>query len=151
MKMRILLFEDEHAIRRPLCVFLRARGYEVLDFPSPITCTLVTEKQCTCTRDRACADLVIADMKMPGMTGLELIRMMAEKGCHASTQDKIIISSSLTPEQIVELRTIGCHYFPKPFHLEELLKLIHVREQHIPPDRKLVPVEELWKTVRNHQ
>jgi len=151
MKMRILLFEDEHAIRRPLCVFLRARGYEVLDFPSPMTCTLVTEKKCTCTRDRACADLVIADMKMPGMTGLELIRMMAEKGCHASTQDKIIISSSLTPEQAVELQTLGCHIFPKRFQLEELLKLIHVREQHIPPDRKLVPVEELWKTVRNHQ
>jgi len=88
---------------------------------------------------------------MPGMTGLELIRMMAEKGCHASTQDKIIISSSLTPEQIVELRKLGCHIFSKRFQLEELLKLIHVREQHIPPDRKLVPVEELWKTVRNHQ
>lgn len=151
MKMRILLFEDEHAIRRPLCVFLRARGYEVLDFPSPMTCTLVTEKKCTCTRDRACADLVIADMKMPGMTGLELIRMMAEKGCHASPQDKIIISSSLTPEQAVELRTLGCHFLHKPFQLEELLKLVHVRKQHIPPDRKLVPVEELWKTVRNHQ
>ena len=103
MKIRILLFEDEHAIRRPLCVFLRARGYEVLDFPSPMTCTLVTEKECTCSRDRACADLVITDMKMPGMTGLELIRMMAKKGCHASTRDKIVISSTITPARSIPI------------------------------------------------
>ena len=151
MKIRILLFEDEHAIRRPLCVFLRARGYEVLDFPSPMTCTLVSEKKCTCSRDRACTDLVITDMKMPGMTGLELIRMMAEKGCHASTQDKIVISSAITPEQAVEFRTLGCHYLPKPFQMEELLSLIRVCEKNIPRDRKLVPVEELWETIRNHQ
>ena len=151
MKIRILLFEDEHAIRRPLCVFLRARGYEVLDFPSPMTCSLVTEKKCTCSRDRACADLVITDMKMPGMTGLELIRMMAEKGCQASTQDKIVISSTITPEQAVEFRTLGCHYLPKPFQMEELLSLIRVCEKNIPRDRKLVPVEELWETIRNHQ
>ena len=151
MKIRILLFEDEHAIRRPLCVFLRARGYEVLDFPSPMTCTLVTDKKCTCSRDRACADLVIADVRMPGMTGLELISMMAGKGCHTSTRHKIIISSSLTPEQAVDLRTLGCHLFPKPFQMEKLLKLIQDCEKHIPPDRKLVPVEELWKTVRNHR
>ena len=148
--MRILLFEDEHVIRRPLCVFLRSRGYEVLDFPSPLTCTLVTEQKCTCSRDRACADLVITDMKMPGMTGLELIRMMAEKGCHASTGAKIVISSGLTPEQAVELRTLGCHFLPKPFQMQELLALIEVCELDIPPDRELVPVEELWKTVRNH-
>jgi len=61
----------EHAIRRPLCVFLRARGYEVLDFPSPMTSTLLTEQKCVCSRERACADLVINDMKMLGMTGLE--------------------------------------------------------------------------------
>jgi DNA-binding response OmpR family regulator len=151
MKTRILLFEDEYSIRRPLCVFLRARGYEVLDFPSPMTCTLVTEQKCTCSRERACADLVITDMKMPGMTGLELIRMMAEKGCHASSREKIVISSGLTPEQAVELRTLGCHFLPKPFQVEELLALIQVCEQHIPPDRELVPVEELWETVRNHQ
>jgi len=151
MKTRILLFEDEHTIRKPLCTFLRAKGYEVLDFPSPMTCTLVAEQKCTCSRDRACADLVITDMKMPGMTGLELIRMMAEKGCHASARDKIVISSAITPEQAVEFRALGCHYLPKPFELAELLRLIQVCEKNIPPDRQLVPAEELWKTVRNHQ
>ena len=150
MKTRILLFEDEPSIRRPLCTFLRARGYEVLDFPSPVTCTLVTEQKCVCSRERACADIVVTDMKMPGMTGLELIRMMEEKGCHASTKDKIVISSGITPEQAVEFRTLGCHYLPKPFQLEDLLSLIQVCEKNIPSDRQLVPVEELLTTVRNH-
>jgi DNA-binding response OmpR family regulator len=151
MKTRILLFEDEPAIRRPLCAFLRAQGYEVLDFHSPMACTLVAEQKCTCSRDRACADLVITDMKMPGMTGLELIRMMAVKGCRTSTKDKILISSGVSPEEAVEFQTLGCHYLPKPFQLEELLALVQACEKNIPPDRQLVPVEELWKTVCNHQ
>ena len=149
MKMRILFFEDEDAIRRPLCTFLRAKGYEVLDFPSPLSCPLVTNQECTCPRDRACADLVITDMKMPGMTGLEMVRLMAEKGCHTSTKNKIVISSAITPEQAVEFRTLGCHYLPKPFELEEVLGLVQVCEKNIPLDRELVPVEDLSQTVRN--
>ena len=139
-KPRILVIDDEESPRESLRFILKDRNEVILKASG--------KEGLAALKDEGPMDAVLLDMKMPEMTGLELIRMMAEKGCHASPQDKIIISSSLTPEQIVELRTIGCHYFPKPFHLEELLKLIHAREKHIPPDRKLVPVEELWKTVR---
>lgn len=149
MKLRILVFEDEFVIRKPICNFLRSKGYEVLDFPSPVTCALVTDKKCACPRDHACADIVITDMNMPEMTGLELIRMLADKGCHAPPQNKIVTSSSLTPEQHEEFRTLGCHFLPKPFQLHELLELIQECERNISPDRQLAQVEDLWKTIRN--
>jgi CheY-like chemotaxis protein len=94
---------------------------------------------------------VITDMNMPGMTGLELIRMMADKGCHAPPKNKIVISPSLTTEQHEEFRGLGCHFLPKPFQLSELLALIQECEKNIATDRQLAPIEDLWKTIRNHQ
>lgn len=145
MSMRILFFEDEPAIRRPISAFLRANGFEVLDFSSPMACTLVAGEKCSCPRDKACADLVITDMKMPGMTGLDLLRRMIAKGCRTSTQHKIVISSGLTPGQAEEFRALGCHYLPKPFALEDLLGLVQRCARDLPPDRQLVPVDDLWK------
>jgi len=148
MKMRILVFEDEFSVRKPLCSYLRLRGHEVLDFPSPVTCELVVSKKCTCPRDQACADLVITDMKMPEMSGLDLVRVLAEKGCKAPTKNKIVISSSLSPDQEEEFRLLGCHYLHKPFDLEDLSELLQACEKNISPDRELVPIEELRKTCR---
>jgi DNA-binding response OmpR family regulator len=151
MKRRILFFEDEHEIRRPLSNFLRSRGFEVMEFPSPLSCALVANKECTCPREHACADMVITDMQSPGMAGLELVRLMAENGCRIATRNKIIISSSISAEQAIESRTLGCHSLSKPFRFEDMLCLVEVCEEGISPDRILAPVEELWKTVRNHQ
>jgi CheY-like chemotaxis protein len=151
MKLRILVFEDDFTIRKPICNFLRAKGHEVLDFPSPLTCALVADKRCACPREHACANLVITDMNMPGMTGLELIRMLADKGCHAPPQNKIVISSALTAGQIAEFRALGCHFLPKPFQLQELWKAVQVCEQTVAPDRQLAPLEDLWKTIRSQQ
>lgn len=44
---------------------------------------------------------------------------------------------------------LGCHCLPKPFQLEDLLDLIKSCEKHIPADRELAPVEELYKTMRS--
>ena len=151
MRIRILLFEDEHAVRRPLSNFLRSKGHEVLEFPSPLSCTLMADKQCDCTRDHACADMMITDMKMPEMTGLELIRMMKERSCHTPPKNKVVITSSLTPEQSMEIQNLGCHFLPKPFHFEDIFSLVEDCEKNVPPDRKLASVEEIWDTIRNSQ
>lgn len=151
MKLRILVFEDEFVIRKPICTFLRSNGHEVLDFPSPVTCALVSENKSVCPRDHACADLVITDMNVPGMTGLELVRMLAAKGCHAPPKNKIVISSALTPAQEAEFRALGCHYLHKPFQLDELWHLVQYCEENTPPDRELAPIEDLLKTVRSQQ
>jgi len=146
MKMRILVFEDSFSVRKPLCLFLRRKGHEVLDFPSPVTCELVVSKTCTCPLNHACADLVITDMIMPEMSGLDLVRVLAEKGCKAPSQNKIVISSVLTPEQEAEFRSLGCNYLRKPFELNTLEELLQTCEKNLSPTRKLIPLEELRKT-----
>jgi len=144
MRTRILLFEDEATTRRMLTTFLRAKGFEVLDFTSPVNCALVTEQKCSCPREHACADVIITDMNMPHMSGLELVRFQLEKGCHAPPQNKAVISAALTPEQVQEFRALGCCYLRKPFKLQDLLDWVRACEQNIPVGRKLTKIEESW-------
>lgn len=148
MQRRILLFEDEEAVRKLYGIYLRSKGYEVLEFATPVTCALIAENRCTCPRDYACADMIITDMNMPQMSGLELIRYQLAKGCHAPPQNKAILSAGLTPEQEEEARALGCRYLRKSAGLKELWAWLGLCEQHIPADRHLVATEALWSTAR---
>jgi CheY-like chemotaxis protein len=143
MQLRVLVFEDEIAIRRPICAFLMSHGYEVFGYPSPTACALVSEHKCECPREHACADILITDMRMPEMTGLELIRLMAVKGCVVPPQNKIVISTATTPEQREEFVALGCHFLPKPFQLDALLDVVKACAKNVSPDRKLIPSEIL--------
>jgi CheY-like chemotaxis protein len=143
MKLRILVFEDQTSILGPICTFLRAQGYEVLGYPSPITCALVSDSECECPLEYACADILITDMNMPEMTGLEMIHMMVSKGCYIPPQNKIVISSAISPEQKEEFISLGCHFLPKPFQLGDLLRVVRACEKNVPCDRKLIPIEIL--------
>jgi CheY-like chemotaxis protein len=141
--MRILMFEDERSILRPICIFLRAQGYEVFGFTSPENCPIVTGGKCGCTRKRACADILITDMNMPGMTGYELVSMLAEK-CHGiPPQNMIVISATMAPEQRESCEDRGCQLLPKPFELGELLRVIRGCTGNILPGRELIPPEQL--------
>jgi CheY-like chemotaxis protein len=149
--MRILIFEDDNNTRKLLDTFLMSKGYEVLSFSSPITCELLTQKKCACPRQHACADAMITDMNMPGMSGLELVRFQMERACHAPPQNKAVISAALTPAQEQEFRTLGCRCFRKPFKLSDLLDWVRSCEANIPKERELEPIEELWKTAARQQ
>jgi CheY-like chemotaxis protein len=147
MSMRILMFEDEPSILRPVCTFLRAQGYEVYGFASPKDCPVVGDSRCTCARSRACADVLITDMNMPGMSGYELIRRMADKCYGIPTQNMIVISSTMSPGQREECRAIGCHFLPKPFQLGDLLRVVRSCRTNVLPGRELMPADHLGAYV----
>jgi len=147
MTTRILIFEDDDAARNMLSIFLRAKGYEVLDFPTPATCTLISDNKCQCPRSHACADMIITDMNMPGMSGLELVRYQMERGCRIPIRNKAVISAALTPEDEREFHALGCRCLRKPFKLNALLAWVQSVEADITPERLLTPLPELLKTV----
>lgn len=148
VNVRVLFFEDEALIRGSISTYLRRKGYEVLDFPSPLFSVLASAETCTCPTDYACTDIIVTDMNMPGMTGLDFIRMSATKSCRVAARNIIVISTALSREQEAELRGYGCHFLPKPFMLIELLGVIQACERNLSPRRKLIPVEELFKAAR---
>ena len=64
---RILVVEDEQSLRNLLTLMLRKEGYAVEAVESAV---IAKEK----VRGDGLYDLIISDISMPGMTGLELLR-----------------------------------------------------------------------------
>jgi len=140
---RILFFGNQEDINSLYILFLRSKGYEVLHFHSPTICALINKQTCTCPRDHVCADMVISDMDMEGMTGLELIRHQYERGCRALTEHKAVMSKGLTSSQKSEAAALGCKTLLQPFRLKDMMEWVKKCEENIHPARKLTPLEEL--------
>ena len=75
----ILLTEDEEGIRRVVDRILTGHGYTVLHAPDPATALELILGQ----EDRIAA--LVTDVIMPGMTGLELSRVLRERQPHLRT------------------------------------------------------------------
>ena len=122
---RILVVDDEPQLTRVLRTGLKSRGYDVLaaeDGESGFR--LFQEWK---------PDLIIADLAMPNMDGLELCRRI-----RAVSQVPIIILSAKDEERVkVEALDIGADDFvTKPFGIDELLARMRAalrRSQSQPP------------------
>jgi len=68
---RILIVDDEETIRLALRKFLRSRGYEVEVAGSA--------EQALEALDSASFSLMLCDVRMPGMTGVEMVPQAARK------------------------------------------------------------------------
>lgn len=114
--MRILLLEDEYALRLTVMEFLEDIGFTVEGFEhSDAAMDAVFEKP---------YDLMLLDVKVPGVTGFEFLKMVRESG----VQIPAIFMTSLTQGQdMVKGYDCGCcDYIKKPFDLTEL----QVRVEH---------------------
>jgi len=69
------------------------------------------------------SDLVISDLRLPGMSGLDLARKLS-RGRHA--QPVIIVTAYGNPDTLRELRTAGvADCFAKPFRVDLLRLAVH--------------------------
>ena len=110
---RILVVEDEYAIRELIRLNLQMAGYEVTEAES-------AEQALEMYGDAATPiDMAILDIMLPGMSGLELCSIMRQE----SNSIGIIILSAKTQEQDkIEGLSLGADdYVAKPFGVGELL------------------------------
>ena len=107
---RILAVDDEPQILRALATNLRARGYDVE--------LAQTGEAALTTAARKHPDLVILDLGLPGIDGIEVIR-----GLRGWTSVPIIVLSVREAERdkVAALDAGADDYVTKPFGMEELL------------------------------
>ncbi len=133
---RILVVDDDLQIRRVMRKMLIAQGYAVNDARSG------EEALETLRRDRH--DLVLLDMAMPGMGGLEACRAI-RRGWDVA----IIILSvrNLEKDKISALDAGADDYVTKPFSMEELLARIRagLRRSPLAPEaaQQSIQLEDL--------
>ncbi|MEZ5063426.1 MAG: response regulator [bacterium] len=80
-------------------------------------------RQALATLEQQHVDVVVADLNMPEMDGVELVRRIHED--LSLTVPVIIVSSDRSADRIEELRARGIHDFlKKPFRPEELMAMV---------------------------
>lgn len=129
MPARILLIEDDVSLAAILQKLLRAEGYAV-DWT-------MRGDEGLARAGEACFDLVLTDLKLPGLDGLAVVKQL-----HA-TRPKlpiIMMTAHGTAETAIEATKLGAYeYVLKPCEPEELLDLIAAAVAH--SQRMSEPVE----------
>src|SRR5580700_9890105 len=111
---RILVIDDDNTICEVVSALARTLGFEC-----------VTTKDATSFTDSISADtdLILLDLVMPGMDGIEVLRMLGERRCRAqillmSGVDKRVLETAEKLAHSLGLRVVG--HLQKPFPLPDL-------------------------------
>src|SRR5204863_392717 len=110
----LLVADDDPGLHESLERTLTREGYRVL---------LASDGRAALERlQTGDIDLIVTDLKMPGLTGLELLRAAKAIAPHV---DVILLTAFGTVEEAVKAMKDGAYDFlTKPFRREQLLKLI---------------------------
>ena len=119
IKQKILIVEDEASISNFIGAILQANGYESI--------TAASGREAQSMLSSHCPDLVILDLGLPDMDGIEIIRAAREW-----TQLPIIVVSARSHERdkVDALDAGADDYLTKPFGTGELLARIRTALRH---------------------
>jgi DNA-binding NtrC family response regulator len=108
---RILIVDDDPGQRSLLNSFLRSQGFETVavDSGEHALETLRTGK----------FDMMISDVRMPGLTGLETLRLARKE--HATLPVLLVTAFTDVRDAVAAMRDGAVNYLAKPIDLDELL------------------------------
>jgi two-component system response regulator PilR (NtrC family) len=107
---RVLVVDDERSMRELLAIVLQREGYEVR--------TAENGQTAIATLEREPVDLLICDIKMPDMNGVEVLR--AAKRIDQDMVAMMVTAFASTQTAVEAMRLGACDYLSKPFDVDEL-------------------------------
>ena len=123
MAPRILIAEDSETFRRPLQRSLEIAGYEV--------CVVETAEEALDTLRRVDVDLVLTDIRLPGMDGLSLVRWIKTE---YPPLPVIVMTARGGRDSAADATALGAaDYLLKPFEPRDLLDAVRraiARSEH---------------------
>jgi DNA-binding response OmpR family regulator len=145
-KPRVILFDDRQEIRELLEQFLKHKGYEVFTYQDPSLCPLQHSHDCQCEEKELCADIVITDIDMPNVSGLDFIDGQLRKGC--KIQNIAIMSGAWSEVNMKRAKDLGCAVFEKPVTLSALAEWLDKCEERMDQSKDLS--NWFFQEERNH-
>src|SRR5947209_6230609 len=125
---RILVVDDERSMRELLAIVLRREGYEVL--------LAENGRAAIETLEREPVDILISDIKMPDLSGVEVLR--AAKQIDKNILGIMITAFASTDTAVEAMRLGACDYLSKPFDVDllrmkvrEKIENRHLRQENV--------------------
>jgi two-component system NtrC family response regulator len=121
MSKRVLVVDDDESVRRVTQVQLEQAGFKTTTAGDGIEALTILQK--------SPPDLVITDLKMPGMSGMELLRRI-----RTDYPDVLVVMLTAfgTVENAVEAMKAGAYdYITKPVHADELEMVARRSLEHL--------------------
>jgi len=119
MNKQAMILDDEAGVRKLVDHIVSAHGYITRTFESPAD---VDEHIAASTgghrQNRFTPDIIISDMHMPHLTGLDYIRNLRRSG--QSARHVALMSGNWNQTDLEEANSLGCKIFFKPFLSNEL-------------------------------
>ena len=117
--LRVLVIDDEPPIRKLLRMGLGTQGYETLEAPNgKAGLAMLAEKP----------DLIILDLGLPDMQGLDLLRVIRERN-----EDVPVVVLSSRGDEVAKVAALDLgadDYVTKPFGMDELLARMRTAVRH---------------------
>ena len=125
---RILVVEDEASYSEPLSYLLRKEGYDVA----------VAENgpDALAEFDQAGADLVLLDLMLPGLSGVEVCRTLRQR---SSVPVIMLTAKDSEVDKVVGLELGADDYVTKPYSSRELLARVRAVLRRLQEPDELVP------------
>jgi two-component system, LuxR family, response regulator FixJ len=119
----IFVVDDDEAVRESLKALLAVEGYSVQAFASAEAFLAALEPQTT--------GCLLLDVRMPGMSGLELQRQLKQRGDGLSII--IITGHGDVPMAVTALKAGAVDFIEKPFDKDDILAAIDAAKQMMDP------------------
>lgn len=117
---RVLIVEDEELIRETLALGLAEEGFDILIAEDGLAALDLLGGTAAANRaNRPVIDLVVLDLMLPGMNGLDLCRLLRHQGIDVPI---LMLSAKGTEtDRVVGLEIGADDYLTKPFGMRELV------------------------------
>lgn len=125
--LRLLIVDDEAAVRSSLARYLKRRGHHVETAAEGGEALAHIE---AADRDGVTYDMVLADLRMPGLGGDQLLARLRERGGGWERKLIFITGDAVSTDTARILSTAGVPVLLKPFELDEVAGMV---ERHAGP------------------
>ncbi|MDQ0214169.1 two-component system response regulator (stage 0 sporulation protein F) [Oikeobacillus pervagus] len=114
MSQRVLIVDDQFGIRILLNEVLQKEGYDTFQAANGIQALEIAESHTP--------DLVLLDMKIPGMDGIEILKRLKQK----DPEIRVIIMTAYGElDMIQEAKDLGAlTHFAKPFDIDDIRRAV---------------------------
>jgi len=116
----VLVVDDHEQARQSIADILRHAGHAV-------TCC-ASAAEALAKLNAASPDVILTDLQMPGMNGLEFIRALGQRGCDA--QIAMLTAYASVSTAVEAMRRGAFDYIEKPFDADQLEQLVERALRH---------------------